>query len=133
MKKAVKVKTNIHLAYRILVIQVLIILGVSLLVLSIQDGQKAYSVLLGGGACVLPNLYFAHHFLYPSMTKSPKRILTTFFQGEMIKFGLTALLFWLMMRYLSVSFLSLFIGYFSAQAGFWVAPLLLSRRQIKIL
>lgn len=131
MKKTVK--TNIHLAYRIIVIQVLIVLGVSLLALGIQDVQKAYSVLLGGGACILPNLYFAHHFFYPSITKSPKHILATFFQSELIKFGLTALLFWLMMRYLSVSFLFLFIGYFSAQAGFWAAPLLLSRRQIKIL
>lgn len=131
MKKPVK--TNIHLAYRIIVIQVLIILATGLLVLSIQDIQKAYSVLLGGGACVLPNLYFAHRFLYPSMTRSPRRILSAFFQGEVIKFGLTVLLFWLMMRYLSVSFLSLFIGYFSAQAGFWAAPLLLSRRQIKTL
>ncbi len=126
-------KTNIHLAYRIMVIQVLVILVVGFLALSFQDMQEAYSVLLGGGACVLPNLYFARRFLYPSMTRSPRRILAAFFQGELVKFGLTILLFWLMMRYLSISFLSLFIGYFSAQVGFWVAPLLLSRSQIKTL
>lgn len=131
MKK--NLKTNIHLAYRIIVIQVLAVLAVGFFVFSIQGIQNAYSILLGGAACILPNLYFAHRFLYPNVARSYKRILISFFQGEIIKFGLTILLFWLMMRYLSVSFLSLFIGYFSAQVGFWIAPLLLSRRQIKTL
>ena len=81
--------------------------------------QIGYSILLGGVLWFLPELYVAHR-LFHRVEMEPKRAILVFYQSEIVKLLLVALLFILMVKELPVSFLGLIAGYFFAQVSFFV-------------
>lgn len=87
---------------------------------------EALSVLLGGGACVIPNFLFSRCFFATmNTTQTVKQILANFYIGELIKLVLNTGLVLLIVLFIPVSLAPLIIGFIGAQFGFWLSPLLI--------
>lgn len=110
------------IALRWVGIQVAAVILVGLLFGIIQGFPIAGSVGLGGLVIILPTLFFALYFLRQSSAQEPKRIVSRFYRGEILKLGFTGLLFVLVFVWLPVSPLGFFAGLFSAQFAWWLAP-----------
>jgi len=57
------------------------------------DVTTAYSVLLGGIVCILPNTYFGAMAFRHSGARSAQKVTTSLYRGEVGKFLLTAVFF----------------------------------------
>lgn len=88
----------------------------------------AYSVLIGGVICMLPNLVLAERIFAAGTSEHPQALMRAVYYGEAGKLLLTAALFalaFLLIKPLHV--LMLFVGFIAAQAVFWIA-LIMTRR-----
>lgn len=84
----------------------------------------AWSVLAGGLICVIPNAYFAWRAFRYRGARAAREILRSFYQGEAVKFVLTAVLFALVFVWLKpLSPLALFVGFIGTQIFGWVGSL----------
>lgn len=81
--------------------------------------QAGYSFLLGGVLWFLPELFRVYR-LFHRIEMEPRRVMMKFYLAEMIKLLMVALLFILMVKLFSVSFLWLIAGYFVAQIVFFM-------------
>lgn len=84
--------------------------------------QIGYSILLGGVLWFLPELYVAYR-LFHRIEMEPKRAMLVFYQSEIVKLLLVALLFILVVKEIPVNFLGLIAGYLIAQILFFVKGL----------
>ena len=76
----------------------------------------AYSVLLGGLICLLPNTYFAYRAFRFQGARAAKQIVQSFYAGEAGKLALTTILFaGVFIGVKPLNALALFIGYLSVQ------------------
>lgn len=92
------------------------------------DTVLAYSSLLGGMVCFLPNLYFAWQVFLHQGAQAAKQIVKSFYRAEAVKFGLTAVLFalvFILVRPLNP--ISFFLTYAVVQVVHWLAPLVIKR------
>lgn len=87
------------------------------------------SVLYGGIACILPNVYFAYRFFSKKHTRRPGRILLAFYLGEFFKMIVSAVLIILAIQYAHAIILPTVVGYFVANLAFWMAPMLVLKQQ----
>ncbi|PHQ78450.1 MAG: hypothetical protein COB66_08870 [Coxiella sp. (in: Bacteria)] len=87
------------------------------------------SVLYGGLACLLPNIFFAYLFFSRKHTRRPTQILIAFYLGEFIKMIISALVIILAVMYLHGLLLPAVVGYFVANMAFWMAPALMLKKQ----
>ncbi len=85
--------TNRRTAYRMLIIEALVVLFLSLFIYAIASLEFAYSVILGGVAFILPNALFISLSLGKSAANSEKSALAWFYIGEAIKIVSTILIF----------------------------------------
>jgi ATP synthase protein I len=107
-------------ALRMMLWQLLVILGLSAAVLLIQGAQTAFSVLLGGLCYWLPTLVFATRIFKFATARQAKQFVAAFFVGEMLKLMLSAILFVFSAKYLPVMALAMMVGYMGAIVAFWV-------------
>jgi ATP synthase protein I len=108
---------------RIVVIQLTITLLAATACFIFVDVKAAYSAVVGGGISIIATLYFARQvFSLPIGTPADK-IAARFYLGEMLKIGLTAILFILAIVVLHVSFLPLFLTYTATLMAYWLALL----------
>lgn len=88
----------------------------------------AYSALLGGVICLLPNAYFARRMFRHTGARAARQIVRSFYAAETGKLVFTAILF-------GVSFAAvkglvapaLFLGFIAVQIVSWLVPLLWKR------
>lgn len=114
-------------ALRLISVSAVAVVIVSLLLLVTQNRYIACSVLLGGLVWLLPNLYFAAKVFAKVGPKTTSQgLLRNFYQAEIIKLALYAILFIVVVKFLSMAVLPLLIGYAVAQIAFWSAPFLLN-------
>ena len=113
-------------AYRLVGLQALVVVVIAL-GWSIDSLSNIGSVLLGGAASVLPSLYFAQRLFATTSASAAKKILRTFYVGEMIKLALSSLLVLLILLFIPVAILPFVTGFVGAQLGFWLAPLLANK------
>lgn len=107
-------------AYRIVFWQLGGVVLLALIVLTVGNASRGFSVLVGGMAYGLPNLAFAWcAFRYVDAADMSK-FLGTFFAGETCKLVLSAILFLLIVKWLPVSLLFVLIGYIGAIVAFWI-------------
>ena len=115
--------------YRIVVAQCLLSLLIAVTLLWV-DLVTAYSSLLGGLCCVLPNAYFTRRAFMHFGTAEPRQVLRGFYVGGAVKIALTAWLF--MVAFVAIkplNVLALLLTYIAIQSVSWFAPLLLRQRQ----
>lgn len=89
------------------------------------------SILVGGAACLLPNLYFAYRFFSVKHKKSPGQILISFYIGELIKMLVSAALIILAVMYLHAQLLPTVVSYFVANLAFWMAPTMVLKQTMR--
>ncbi|MDG9666507.1 F0F1 ATP synthase subunit I [Hahella sp. CR1] len=92
----------------------------------------AYSALVGGLICAVPNMYFAHRaFLYQG-AQAARQIVQSIYKAEAVKLGLTAIFFGLAFKFIQpLEPASLFLAFLGVQSVHWFAPLIVGRRQRK--
>lgn len=88
----------------------------------------AYSVLLGGLICVVPNVYFAYRTFKFRGARAAREIVRSFYAGEAGKLALTAVLFAaVFIGVKSLNPLALFAGFCLVQMIGWLVPLFYNR------
>jgi len=123
-------------ALRLIVLQGLIALLISLVNALFVGKIAAYAGLVGGLICVLPNICFAHVAFKHGGARAAKQIVSSFYWAEAIKLLLTAALFagafyWGSLYWKHFPALPLLVGYISAQCGFWLAPMVFKTPKIR--
>ena len=111
------------IAYRLVGLQAAVVVIVALC-WSMEGIFGILSALLGGGACVLPSFYFAKRFFATTSARATKKIIRTFYLGEMVKLVFTAVLVVLIILFIHVAIAPFITGFVGAQLGFWLAPML---------
>jgi len=92
------------------------------------DPVAAYSALLGGVVCFLPNLYFAWESFRHQGAQAAKQIVRSFYKAEAVKFGLTAVLFALVFALVRpLNPIYFFLTYVVVQVVHWLSPLVIKR------
>lgn len=110
------------IAYRLIRLQAVVVIVITWY-WWVQGATDGLSALLGGAACVLPNLYFAWRLFSITSSRATKRIIIDFFLGELIKLALSSVLVILIIVFIPVSIVPFTIGFVGAQFGFLFAPL----------
>ena len=114
--------------YRVVVVQLLVTLGVSLLLLPFGENE-ALSALLGGLACSIPNAFFVWKSFQHWGARAALKIARSFYYGEAGKFALTILAFVMIFRLIpSVKPLPLFGAFALIQVVNWFTPLIIKQR-----
>ena len=116
-------------AYRIIYWQLILIMGLALVLFILQGIQNGVSALLGGLAYWLPTLLFVWRVFARATARAAKQFLMVFIAGEGIKLLLSAVLFVLIVKTLSVNVLSVLAGFVGAVVSFWIVSLVLLTRQ----
>lgn len=92
----------------------------------------AYSAMLGGFICLIPNAYFAYRTFKFQGARAAKHIIRSFYMGEAVKLGLTAGLFTLVFVGVKpLAPLGLFVGFVGVQMIGWLVPLLVDGKRTK--
>ena len=118
-----------HEAWWALVIQGVGIVVVTPLAWGVRDGFVAVSLLLGGLACLAPNIYLYRRLFKHRGARNAYKMVNALYWGEALKFAFVAVFFATIaigIQNQHVSFvrpLYLFVGFFYAQLIFWVGPL----------
>ena len=88
---------------------------------------SAYSAVLGGLICLVPNALFARRVFAHRGATQARLVVRDFYVGEAMKLGLTAVSFGLVFGWVEpLSAPALFAGFIGVQAAGWVAALRLS-------
>lgn len=114
-------------AYKLVLLQIIVVLALFLCWWLFQDIKAGYSALLGGLAGVIPSLYFVKKG-FSSKERSMKKIIVDFYIGEFSKLLLSAVLLVLIFKYLPVKLVPLITGFIGAYMAIWLAPLVLIRK-----
>lgn len=109
---------------RILLYQAMTVAAISVVAFLLSGLADAQSVLAGGLAGFLPNVFFATKFGRHDPKKSAQEVVRAFYVGEALKLVLTGALFVLIFQIPGISFMPLFIGFVSVIMVFWFALLL---------
>jgi len=84
----------------------------------------AYSVLLGGLICLVPNTWFAYRTFRFQGARAAREIVRSFYAGEAGKLALTALMFaGVFIGIKPLNALALFAGFCLIQLVGWIVPL----------
>ena len=110
-------------AYQVILWQLIVVAVLALGFLVSGGWHNAYSVLCGGVASVLPSFLYALALVSTTSTRKAGRIVITLFFGEFAKLIFSGALLVSMLLLLPVNLLPLFLGFFVAHLGFWIAPL----------
>lgn len=109
-------------ASRLLLLQLLFTLIITVIAAMVAGISVAYSALVGGSVCVLANLFFVKHFFAYSGARAGQKIVTMMFVAEIIKLSMTAILFVLSITLWHVKPLPFLIAYFIVQSSCWLSP-----------
>jgi ATP synthase protein I len=105
---------------KILYAQLFVSLAASAVFLCLKGGVAAWSGLIGGGAALLPNVYFAYK-IYLARFSAPQAVISAFYAGETLKLILTAAIFAMASQIKGVDFLALLMVFAATLSVFWFA------------
>ncbi|MGZ8189748.1 MAG: ATP synthase subunit I [Methylococcaceae bacterium] len=115
--------SNLSTVSKVLSYQILVIIIITILFAVLGGWQKGLSPVLGGGAALIPNIYFALR-IQRAAGQNAKKILDAFYAGEAGKLLLTAALFVIIFQIPNIEILPLLAGYAAALSVFWFALLM---------
>lgn len=95
-------------------------------ILFVIKRELALSALVGGLACILPNMYFVRRLFFAGgRTANAYELLRSAYVAEFMKIALTGILFVvILVSYKAVHPLTLFITFFLVQSCLWFVPLI---------
>lgn len=109
--------------YRIVLWQLVVIIGVTLMLTAIQGLKAGCSVFLGGLAYWLPTLFFIWRVARHAGAHAARRFVIAFMVGEAAKLFFSGILFILILKYVPVELMDILTGFIIAIAAFWVAAI----------
>ena len=96
------------------------ILALSVLLTGGMWGRsQAIAAMYGGLVALIPTAWFAFR-VFGRRTQDPQQMVGAFYQGEIGKFALTALLFGLGARLFAQQFLALMVTYVACLLAYWL-------------
>lgn len=97
------------------------ILGASALLVGMLWGRpQAVAAVYGGLVAVIPTAWFAYRVFGRAAQEDPKQVLGAFYQGEIGKFALTAVLFGMGAVLFAKQFLALLMTYVACLLAYWL-------------
>lgn len=115
--------------YRLILLQTIALLAISLFVAGIANSHTAISVWLGGCCCLIPTFYFAHQFFRHLGARHARQTMQIFYVGEVIKLIFTGCLCVFVFKFIPIQPLAFFIGFITTQFMFWCAPIVYNSSQ----
>lgn len=119
-------KSGYSTVNKILLVQAMVIVLVTMVFFILGTENMVVSSLLGGVTAFLPNLYFAYRM---SLTngKSAKKIVHSFYSGESRKILMTCVLFAVAFQVPGVQFFPLMVCFIAVLSVFWLALILFAQ------
>lgn len=113
--------------YKILILQITIVLSLALIAVFWSGLTAGYSVFLGGLAYVVPSVFLVKK-IFPSKAnnRQPAKMLIDFYSGEIIKLVLSLILLVLLFKLTTVRIIPLMSGYMGACLALFFLPLVVS-------
>lgn len=91
--------------------------------------NSAYSVILGGLVCIIPNAYFAIKVFKYQGARAAKQIVNGFYKGEALKIIISILLFTAVFVLCRITPLAFFASYIIVLMTHWFAPWIIVNKQ----
>jgi ATP synthase protein I len=107
-------------AYQIVLWQLAGVVILALFACLVAGFKNGYSVLAGGLCYGLPNLVFVWRVFRYVGAQQMTQFMAAFFAGEVLKLVLSGILFIVVVKTLSVSLLSVLVGFAGAIVSFWI-------------
>ncbi len=117
---------------RIIAAQVTVVCLAALMALVLGDGRAAMSAVVGGGIALVTTGVFALKVFSARPGSSAARVAAAFVMGEVIKLGLTVVLFAAAIIWLDVSFLVLILSYAATLLAYWLTLPFLSDASVRM-
>lgn len=112
--------------YKMIATQMGVVIFFAFLLL-FDSTKAAYSLLLGGFCCLIPNFIFARQLFARQGATQVKRAVKTFYRGEVFKLALISLLSVMVFIWVAIAPLYFFGGFLIAQLAFWFIGVLSMR------
>lgn len=90
--------------------------------------NAAFSVLLGGLVCIIPNAIFAVNLFKHAGARSARQIVKGFYQGEALKILVSIVLFTAIFIFCRITPLAFFGAYIVILMMHWFSPLLIKNK-----
>ncbi len=117
------VENQFSTVFKVLYLQVLMAVLVSVGFVLMGGWKDALSPVLGSSVAILPNLYFAYKN-YLVRHQQIQDIVKGFYTGEAVKLLLTAFLFLVVLQIPTVDFKAVLLAYAAVLSVFWFALVL---------
>ncbi len=125
MATEIKHRLLVH-AYKIIGVQAMFVVFITFFIQFSLDFQAMYSAFLGGMVCVLANACFAMRMFAETGAQAKQEVVSAFYRAELRKILVTAALFFICIKCVSLSYGPFFFTYVGAHMMFWVASFLIS-------
>lgn len=109
-------------AYHLLKLQAISVLFFFVILFAFFGLHCAGAALLGASISLIANLLCIHR-MFVSGSLEAQQLLGQFYLAEIVKIGVTVLMFFVVYKFIPVNYLFLIVGYCGAQISFWTAPL----------
>ena len=124
MGVVVKNRHSLAGAWRFIVSQLSVTLGMAAIFLYFMGIDASISALLGGLLSAIPTAYFAMKCFKYHGARAAKQIVNNFYKGEAVKIALSLILFMLVFKFFHPIPLVFFSAYIAVQMVFWLTPLI---------
>ena len=116
-------------AFKILLWQLLLVAGLSIIMGFVKGIQSGWSTFLGGLAYWVPAFLFIWRVFAKPFARAARAFVVKFIAGEVVKLFLSGILFLLIVNYLPVQAVYVMVGFVGAIVAFWVSSLFLLTEQ----
>lgn len=124
-----KEKFGVSGVKRLLQIQLLISVLISLILLAIWGAKEAFSAMLGGLVVIIPSALFARKLFYYQGARAARQIVRGFYIGEALKILTSIALFALIFITCNITPFAFFFTYIVVLMNHWFAPLIFANKQ----
>lgn len=124
-----KENRNVRGVKKLLAVQLLLCLLVTIVVLISFGEHQSLSALLGGLVAFLPSMLFARKCFRYQGARAARQIVRNFYVGEFLKIFSSILLFTLVFILYEVAPLAFFLTYIAILMTHWFAPLIIDNKQ----
>ncbi|KTC84712.1 ATP synthase subunit I [Legionella drozanskii LLAP-1] len=129
MGENVKDKLGISGVKRMLGIQLLTSVLISLVLLAIFGKKEAMSAVIGGMVAIIPSALFARKLFQYQGARAARQIVKSFYLGEALKIMSSVILFTFVFMWLKIAPLAFFFTYIVVLMNHWFAPLIFANKQ----
>jgi ATP synthase protein I len=116
-------KRALNQVTRIVLVQCLVMGGISFLLGYSYHTLAAYSALVGGVISIVPNAVFGLILCWYNGARYTEQIMTAFYMGEAAKWFMVIGLFIVTFVWLPLTPVAVLVGFVGAQVIFWLASL----------